>query len=61
LDFHKKFIRDFLKIKVKREGNLYPMGIRVTVEQSHVHVCIAFFSEEEFTMLSCLRFRHLRI
>jgi len=61
LGFPQKIHKGFFKIKVKKEGHFYPMGVRIIMEQSHVHVCMAFFNEEEFTILSCQRFGHLGI
>ncbi len=49
------------KIKVKKEGNIYPMGVGILVEQNHVHMHKVPFSEDEFTMLQHQRFGHLGI
>jgi hypothetical protein len=39
-----------LKIKVKKEGNLYPMGVGILVERNHGHMHKVPFSEDELTM-----------
>ncbi len=49
------------KIKVKKEVNIYPMGVGILVEQNHVHMHKIPFSEDEFTMLQHQRFGHLGI
>jgi hypothetical protein len=49
LDFYKESQGIVSKINVKKEGNIYLVGLGIPMEQNYAHVQKAPFSDKELT------------